>query len=144
MADFHGRRLLVFRVADLVCAAEATAVREILPARPATRIPGASASVAGLINIRGELMPLVHGARLVGRDADANEGSMLLLTVGGRSVGMMVDEVVDLVAAGEDDLADRDELPGIDPRLVRAVGQRDGHAFLVLDLDALFGPILSG
>lgn len=144
MADFRGRRLLVFRVADLMCAADATAVREILPLRPATRIPGAAASVMGLINIRGELVPLVHGPRLVGRETAADEGSMLVLSVGAQDVGLVVDEVVDLVALTEEDLADRAELPGIDPHLVRAVGQRDGGAFVVLDLDALFGPILSG
>lgn len=68
MADLDGLRLVVFRVSDLVCAADVRAVREILPPRRATRLPGAPLVIAGLINVRGELVPLVHGARLLGRE----------------------------------------------------------------------------
>ncbi|MCH7873766.1 MAG: hypothetical protein IH965_00530 [Gemmatimonadetes bacterium] len=66
-----------------------------------------------------------------------------MLTVGSRSVAVTVDEVLDLLALADGDLAHRRELPGIDPRLVRAVGQRAGGAFIVLDLDALLGPLLT-
>lgn len=144
MADLAGLRLVVFRAAELVCAADVAAVREILPAYRATRIPGASAAIAGLINVRGELVPLVHGAQLLGRTSDPTGGGQtLLLAHGAGSVAVSVDEVLDLFALAEDDLADRRELPGIDPKLVRAVGQREGRSFLVLDLDALLGPILT-
>ncbi len=143
MADLNGFRLVVFRVSDLVCAADVRSVREILPPHRATRLPGAPPVVAGLINVRGELVPLVHGARLLGRDESANDGPTLLLTVGSSSVAVTVDEVLDLFALADGDLAHRRELPGIDPRLVRAVGQRAGGAFIVLDLDALLGPLLT-
>jgi len=34
-------------------------------------------------------------------------------------------------------------LAGVDPTLVRAVGRRGDHLFVVLDTDALLGPILT-
>ena len=37
----------------------------------------------------------------------------------------------------------REALPGVDVRLVKAVGRRDGRHFVVLDLDALLAPLLS-
>ena len=148
MADFSARLLLV-RSADILAAIEAASVREILSPPPATRIPGAPASVLGLINVRGELVTLIHGRRLLGREGgDAAEGavaegSLVLLSWGGVGVGVVVDEVVDLVPAGEVDITPREELPGIDPRLVRAVGLHGGRSFLILDLDALFRPLLA-
>jgi len=142
--DHFSARLLVFRVADLVAAVEATTVREILASQAATRIPGAPAAVEGLINVRGELVTLLRGRVLLGRDAAAGDGATLVLmrwgTVG---VAVAVDEVVDLIPAGEAELTTRDDLPGIDPTLVRAVGVYAGRSFLVLDLDALFRPLLA-
>jgi purine-binding chemotaxis protein CheW len=142
MADFSAR-LLLFRVADVVAAVEATAVREILSTQAATRIPGAPAAVRGLINVRGELVTVVRGAQVLGR-AETNEGeaSLVLLRWGGTSVAMAVDAVVDLVSATDVQITAREDLPGIDPAIVRAVGVHDGRSFLVLDLDALFRPLL--
>ena len=58
-------------------------------------------------------------------------------------MGFMVDEVLDLLTVSPDDLSDRRELPGVDPRLVRAVARRGDSSFVLLDLDALLGPIFS-
>jgi len=148
MADFSARLLLV-RAADLLAAIDAASVREILSTPAATRIPGAPAAVLGLINVRGELVTLIHGRRLLGREGGgevedaALEGPLVLLSWGGVAVGVVVDEVVDLVPAGEVDMTPREELPGIDPQLVRAGGLNGGRAFLILDREALFRPLLA-
>jgi purine-binding chemotaxis protein CheW len=141
--DSFSTRLLVFRVADALAAVEATAVREIIPSQAATRIPGAPAAVQGLINVRGELVTLVRGHMLLGR-ADAADGeTVVLMQWGGMGVAVTVDEVIDLIPTGEAELTTRGDLPGIDPTLVRAVGMHAGRSFLVLDLDALFRPLLT-
>jgi purine-binding chemotaxis protein CheW len=142
MDDFSAR-LLLFRVGDLVAAVEATVVREILPAQAATRIPGAPPAVQGLINVRGELVTLVHGAVLLGRSLVGMADTLMLLRWGETGVAVAVDEVVDLVSTAEADLTSRDDLIGIDPALVRAVGRHAGRSFIVLDLDALFRPLLA-
>lgn len=142
MGDLRGMRVLVVRVGELACAVDVTSVREIAAVPSATRIPGAAASVDGLINIRGELLPLIDGPRLLGRSGRPTEPAMMVLVHGDRSVGLVVDEVLDLFAVAEDELADREALPGVDPRLVRAVGRRGSRTFVLLDLEALLGPIL--
>jgi purine-binding chemotaxis protein CheW len=142
--DNFSARLLVFRVADLLAAVEATAVREILASQAATRIPGAPAAVEGLINVRGELVTLLRGRTLLGRDVgDGDGGTLVLMRWGTVGVAIAVDEVVDLIPTGDAELTTRDDLPGIDPTLVRAVGVHAGRSFLVLDLDALFRPLLA-
>jgi purine-binding chemotaxis protein CheW len=159
-------RLLVFRVGPLACAAEVDLVREILPRLPTTRIPGAPSVVAGLVNIRGTLVTVVEGWRALGQgspavapspsadfppdqDQDAR-GSTIILELGRdgdngarRLIGFTVDEVTDMLAGGEVTLEDRRGLPGVDAALVRAVGRRNGQVFVVLDIAALLGPILT-
>ena len=150
MSDAGVVRLLVFRVGQLVCAAEADRVREILPRLTPTRIPGAPPVVAGLMNVRGTLVTVVEGWRALRQseppaEAGGAPGTIVLLEVDGgkRVLGFTVDEVVDLLSVGGEALERRQALPGIDPTLVRAVGRRAGQLFVVLDTDALLTPILS-
>ena len=152
MSDGSLGRLLVFRVGNLACAAEVDRVREILPRLPTTRIPGAPPVVAGLVNVRGTLVTVVEGWRALGQTAPPAQdspasppstGSTIILEVANGLVGFTVDEVMDMLAAGETTLEDRKALPGVDPTLVRAVGRRQEEIFVVLDIEALLGPILT-
>jgi chemotaxis signal transduction protein len=61
----------------------------------------------------------------------------------GQLIGFTVDEVLDMLAGGATTLEDRTDLPGVDPTLVRSVGRRNGELFIVLDIAALLGPILT-
>jgi len=72
-----------------------------------------------------------------GEDAGNGEGA------GRKLIGFTVDEVLDMLAVGETTLEERKGLPGVDPTLVRAVGRRNGELFIVLDVAALLGPILT-
>jgi purine-binding chemotaxis protein CheW len=142
MGDFS-TRLLLARVGDVVVAMDAAAVREIVGAQAATRIPGAPPVVRGMINVRGELVTLLYGSLLLGRAQHGPEDTVVLMQWRGNAVAVIVDEVVDLVSVPDARLTNREELPGIDPAVVRAVGMHADRAFLVLDLDALFEPLLA-
>src|SRR3990170_1393730 len=106
-----GLRLLVFRVGDLTCAVE---VREVLPAQPVTRVPGAAPAVAGLVNVRGALVPLVDRRLALGHPA-RDGGAVMLLEVAGRTVGVVVDEVLDLVTVGDGEWAERRGVARVGP-----------------------------
>jgi purine-binding chemotaxis protein CheW len=149
MSDAAVGRLLLFRVGTLICAADLDVVREILPRLETTRIPGAMPFVAGLVNVRGQLVTVVEAWRALGQ-ADGGgmaetAGTTILVTAGEqrRLLGLAVDEVVDLMAVAPGDLEPREALAGVDPILVRAVGRREGQAFVVLDTDALLAPVLT-
>lgn len=140
--DASGIRVLVFRVADLACAARAEAVREIVPGTDATRIPGATDAVIGLINIRGHLLTLVDARRALGYPPGEKRGPIVLLDVAERTIGLAVDSVVDLFSISNADLAETYDLPGLDSGVVEAVGRREKLSFVLLDIDALLIPIL--
>lgn len=144
MADLTSIRLLVFRVGDLTCAVPVEAAREIVPLEAATRIPGAAAAVQGLVNVRGNLLTVVDGQRLLGQASAEPPRSVLVLETGGRAVGLAVDQVLDLITMPASELQDREALPGIDPTLVRAIGRNEGQLFVVLDIDALLAPVMGG
>lgn len=135
-------RLLLFRCGGQVLALEAGAVREILAASEPTRIPGAPAAVLGLVNVRGTLVPVVDAAQAVGFAEGPRRGTLVIVERHGRPVGLVVDEVLDLVTVPASSLDDRAALPGVEKRLVRAVGSAGGHAFVQLATDAVLEPLL--
>ena len=69
-------------------------VREITPMVAVTRIPRAPDYVRGLLNLRGVLLTVVDLAQRLGREpARATDASVLVLTVEGKTLGLLVDDV---------------------------------------------------
>ncbi|HEU5169480.1 MAG TPA: chemotaxis protein CheW [Gemmatimonadales bacterium] len=145
MTEVDTLPVVLFRVGDLVCAAPAARVREVLPRLPATRIPGVDAAVHGLVNLRGGLLTVVDGHTLLQRPSrEDDEGAIVVLDVAGRRFGLGVSQVLDFVELPPGAIAPREELPGVDPALVRAVATRDDWHFVLLDLDTLLAPVTGG
>lgn len=145
MANSKTLHAVIFRIGALICAAPAGIVREILPRLPATRIPGVAQAVEGLVNVRGTLLTVLDGHVLLQQQRRAeDEGAIVLVEVAGRRYGLAVGQVLDFLEVPEQSVAQRADLPGVDPRLVRAVGLRDDQHFILLDIDRLFEPIIGG
>jgi purine-binding chemotaxis protein CheW len=120
-------RLLVFTAAGRTCACELTAVREIIPHRRATRLPGAPSFAVGLINLRGSIVTVLDlGIRLGGRAVDVERGSIVLVDHGSRVVGLAVDELRDVQRVWRSSIepADADaEQEGFVRGMLRAAGE---------------------
>jgi chemotaxis signal transduction protein len=145
MSEADTLAAVVFRIGDLVCAAPASRVREVLPRLPATRIPGVPFAVEGLVNVRGGLLTVTDGHALLGRLARPDdEGAILVLDLSGRRFGLAVSQVLDFVELPPGSIAPREDLPGVDPALVSAVAARDDRYFILLDIDALLASVAGG
>jgi purine-binding chemotaxis protein CheW len=143
MADSTTLHAVVFRIGALICAAPAGIVREILPRLPATRIPGVAEAIEGLVNVRGTLLTVLDGHVLLQQARRAeDEGAIVVLEVAGKRYGLGVGQVLDFLEVPEQSVAPRSDLPGVDPRLVRAVGLQGDRHFILLDVAALFAPII--
>ncbi len=143
-------KLLLFRTGGRVFAVDAGAVREILPDIPSTRIPGSPAAVRGLVNVRGTLVTVVDAALAIGigdraRGA-AEDGSAFLVLVerAAHSVGLVVDEVLDLATVDDAGLepGGAEAVPGARPGVIAATGSAGEVRFAQLETDALLGPLL--
>jgi purine-binding chemotaxis protein CheW len=143
MANSPALHAVVFRIGEVICAAPAGIVREILPRLPATRIPGVPATVEGLVNVRGSLLTVLDGHLLLQQQRrQSDEGAIVVLEVKGKTYGLGVGQVLDFLEVPAGSVVERRELPGVDPRLVKAVGlDRDRH-FILLDVNAVFAPII--
>ena len=130
-------RLLVWRAGSVRCAAPVEQLREILLAVPVTVLPGAPVEVRGVANVRGTLVTVVDGRRLLGEPSDRTPAATVLVQHGGRIVGLAVDDVEDLVEVSDGALAPRGQ-PG---QTGWEIQLPDGPPARLLDLDQLLDPL---
>jgi len=96
-------RVLVFSLGDHVHCAGLGAVREIIPLKPVTPLPGAPRQVLGLINLRGKIVTVLDATMSeYGVPSSAPTASVLLVQRGTRVAGVVVDEVHDIGILNKD------------------------------------------
>ncbi len=114
------------------------AVREIIPSRPVTRLPGAPAWVLGLLNLRGRVLTVVDLANRLGLGPGAAQ-SVIVLESGTRSLGVRVDAVESVALAEDARVEPVDGARSAEGLVVGMVRLRDGTA-LLMDAEMIIRP----
>jgi purine-binding chemotaxis protein CheW len=141
MTESEGSRYLVTEVAGQRIAWELALVREIVPTRAVTRLPGSPEWVLGLLNLRGTVLTVMDLATRLALTPGAGE-SVVVLQVDGRSLGVRVD-LVKSVASAEDVRVDPvDAARAADGLVTGMVRLPEGPAALV-DAAALCRSVLA-
>ena len=139
-------QLVVFRLGTGQYCAAIARVREILRPVRIARMPRVAPFVAGLFNLRGQVLPLIDTKARLGLEAGAAptgvgrevKARVMVVDAGGESVGLMVDEVVEVLRCEETALqAPRNVLELPSGRFLSAVLDMDGRLIYALDLDRL-------
>ena len=147
LAPSPAERILLFSLGERVYGCRVDGVREIIPSRRATRLPGAPDFVRGLINLRGSLLTVVDlGVRLGEPQPARPDGSTILVEQAGRVLGLAVDEVMDVQALPTDRLdgaSAAGEIAGRNAGIVRGLGHLgDGRVVILLDIHSVVRQVL--
>jgi purine-binding chemotaxis protein CheW len=136
------QRLLLFAVAGTVYGCEIGAVREIVPLRRATRLPGAPAYVRGLVNLRGAIVTVIDLAARLANGTAADDGSVVLAEFRNKNVGLAVDEVRDVQVLPPErfEPATGDVARG---GIVRGLGHLDSGVVIVLEVPAVIRQVMA-
>ncbi|MDQ3949006.1 MAG: chemotaxis protein CheW [Gemmatimonadota bacterium] len=133
--DPVAQRTLLFRAGDRTFGCGIDAVREIVPQRRATRLPGAPPAVQGLINLRGTIVTVVDLSLWLGGERPAApDGSIVLVDHGPRVAGVAVDEVLDVQMVAPEDVAGT---IGDRNGAVRGMGRLGDTVVILLDITSL-------
>ena len=132
-------QLVVFQLADVEYGVEIDQVQEIIRLPESiTRVPNAPPSVAGVVNVRGDVLPIIDfRARFqLGAVARDDRQRVVIFSLGGRRAGFIVDSVSQVLKVPH---AQLEALPAVTDaetaRAVRGVANLERHKRLVLVLE---------
>lgn len=148
--DRSGRRrvdrtknLVGFAVGDVNYAVQILAVREVINPLPIVELPHAPEAVLGVVDHRGEVVPIVDLRRRFGLPP-APSGvriKWIIVRVEDRPVGLVVDSVTDVFGAGANTARGVPELGvGDSARGIEAAFRHEGTLVFVLDMARVAAP----
>lgn len=139
-SDAHCRQFVSFLIDDELLGVPVSLVQEVLTAQKIAPTPLARAEVAGLLNLRGQIVTAVNLRRRLGLpDRAADESSMnVVVRYQGESFSLLVDDVGDVISI--DGVRPEPPPRTLDARwrnLVSGVIRLEDRLFIVLDLAAV-------
>jgi purine-binding chemotaxis protein CheW len=136
-------QLVVCRVGREECAMDIQSVREINRVGEITRVPKTSSFVEGVISLRGRIIPVLDLRRRFGLPGDERSPAarIIVVTVQGRTVGLIVEKVMEVLRAPRTSIEPPPSLghvPAAD--FVQGVVRLEDRLVSVLDLERLLAP----
>jgi purine-binding chemotaxis protein CheW len=141
VAEGKSMQLIAFSIGEQVYGVEITTVREIRAWNGATSLPNTREYVVGVINLRGTIVPIFDlRARFGdGKTSPTKNHVVVVLSVGEKWVGILVDAVSDILTVARDDIHTVPEGNSLDTELLNGIVTHDNQMVGLIDLDAVVG-----
>ena len=139
-SDRTGVELLSFRVGEQEYSVDIMSVREIRGWTRATTLPHSPAYVRGVINLRGTVLPVIDLAQRLGLPSGelTDRNVIIVVHIVGRTVGLLVDAVSDILSIPQDELSPPPELAADNSQtFINALTIVEGRMIRVLDLGSV-------
>jgi purine-binding chemotaxis protein CheW len=137
-------QLVVFKLGNEEFGAAITSILEISRVGEITKIPEAPGFVEGAINLRGRVIAVINLARQFGLSSTGFAGAerktrIVVTDVGGETVGLLVDEVPEILKLREDEIEPPPELlqEKIGKNYIKGMAKRGERVIVVLDLNEI-------
>ncbi len=131
-------QLVVFQLGSEEYAVSISQVKEIIRYGGATKLPNTPEHMEGIINLRGKVIPVVDLAKRFGlARARQGDAQALIVEAAGREVGMVVDEVSEVLRL-EDSAIEPAQTVTHAGEFLRGIGKVGDRLLIILDLDKLF------
>jgi len=132
-------QLIAFSIGEQTYGVEITTVREIRAWNGATPLPNTREYVRGVINLRGTIVPIFDlRARFGDGQTSATKNHVVVvMSVGDKWVGMLVDAVSDILTVSKDDIHNVPEGNSLDTELLNGIVTYDSRMVGLIDLAAV-------
>jgi purine-binding chemotaxis protein CheW len=122
-------------------------VDNIVRMQPITRVPKAPSYYAGIINLRGEVVPVMSVRLKMGleKDVESKASRIIILKLEEQGlVGILVDEVKEVVSLGESDI-DRvaSNAKGNNATFINGIGKNGDNLVSLFEISAIIDPVAS-
>lgn len=142
MSDETILQLVTFKIEDEEFAIDILKVHEINKMMTITKIPNASESIKGVINLRGKIIPVVDLRKKLGFIEKPHDKSTRIIVVECDSIilGFIVDSVSEVLRIPENTIEPPPSVvSGISSEFIEGIGRINERLFILLNLNRLFG-----
>jgi purine-binding chemotaxis protein CheW len=130
------QQLVVFSLGAEEYALPIAAVSEIIRFSEPRSVASEVAWIRGVIGLRGKIIPIFDlAARLELPGADSEPGKIVILETGSDQVGVMVDEVEEVLTVEADQL---EPVPTANTDSIEAIAKIDDRLVILLNSEGLF------
>ena len=150
-ADYSGRfpshatlEIIAFHLGDQQFCIKTTSIREIRGWAAATPLPHAPPHVLGVMNLRGSVIPVIDLAARLGMAGtiDSSRSAIVVVEVGQGVVGLVVDQVSDILSVGADRIQPMPDFgANFDPAYAHGILALERGIVCFLDLDHMFAGV---
>lgn len=136
----RSQEVLAFRLGDEEYGISLQNVQEIRSYQAPTRLAGAQDHLLGVIDLRGEVVPLVDLRRRFALPKAAFDALTVIIVINlsDRCVGVVADQVNDVITLSAEQIRPMPHLPGCaEQRHMVAIGSVDDRRLVLLDIDSL-------
>ncbi|MEQ8351000.1 MAG: chemotaxis protein CheW [Leptospiraceae bacterium] len=132
-------QFLVFQSGNGLYGVNILETHEILKPVNVTRLPNVESEVLGVINLRGNIIPVVDILKKFSDDyAEIKDTTRIVVcTWQNKNLGLLVDRVVEVASVAEEDI-ESPEVKGLSNHYLKGVGRSSERIFLIFNLAILF------
>lgn len=137
-------QILIFTIGEEAYGIDIKKVQEIRGKEAITAIPGTHAYQKGIINLRGEIVPIID-LRIKFQISDGtfdNLTTFIIVSIQQRLVGIIVDRVSDVVTLTPDQIKPMSKSAGqLSKNSITGIATLEDRLIILLDIDELVGAI---
>ena len=137
-------QLVTFQLGEELYGVNIMDVKEIVRLQNVRVIPNAPYYVEGIINLRGEIIPIIDlhkrfRIQAMSRDAVDFEGGFIILNIDNSKIGIIIDKVARVVTVKAEDVKDPPQmLSGIGSEYIEGVIREETGYLIMLNIRKLF------
>ena len=135
-------QLVTFSLGSEEFGVDIMSVQEIIRIPPITRVPKAPDYVEGVINLRGNVIPVLSLRTRFGMDRveETDLSRIIVLQVQTKVFGIRVDAVTEVLRLDSEGIEPPPPIAlGMDAQLIRGVGKIGERLLILLELDQIMG-----
>jgi purine-binding chemotaxis protein CheW len=136
------RQLVGFTIGKELFGVDILMVQEIIRAAPITAVPNSPDFVEGVINLRGNIIPVIELRKRLGfamPDVNMEDSWILILDIEGRITGFIVDSVTEVLKIQESGIEPPPDIvvAGLETQYIRGVCEIDEKLLILLDFNCI-------
>ncbi|MDD4680115.1 MAG: chemotaxis protein CheW [Clostridia bacterium] len=116
-------------------------IKEIVPYKEPVKVPSTPLFIEGVINLRGEIIPIVNLKKRfnISGDTIGEQTRIIVMNIESKKVGFIVDEASEVITINNENIEKAPEIiVGIDRKYITGIGKVEERILIILDLDKLF------